>query len=100
MEPSHEIFFKTCQLAKALLHDGNEEVQLTFYHRLREKKLSPKFFKAFMAKLQAAQNRLKSDMMSGNGVAKSAKSGANFSNVNTMSAMRTSSINLSLVDIS
>lgn len=26
MDPSYEIFLKTCQLAKALLWDGNEEV--------------------------------------------------------------------------
>jgi hypothetical protein len=65
MEPTYDIFLKTCHLAKALLFDGNTEVQLSFFHRLREKKLSAKFFKAFIIKLQAAQNRLKADMMSG-----------------------------------
>ncbi|KAI6214303.1 Inositol 1,4,5-trisphosphate receptor [Aphelenchoides besseyi] len=65
MEPSHEIFLKACQLAKALLYEGNYEVQMSFYHRLKEKKVAGKFFRAFITKLQAAQNRLKSDMMSG-----------------------------------
>uniref|UniRef100_A0A915CQ64 Inositol 1,4,5-trisphosphate receptor n=1 Tax=Ditylenchus dipsaci TaxID=166011 RepID=A0A915CQ64_9BILA len=65
MDPSHDIFLKACQLAKALLYDGNEEVQMSFYQRLREKKVAAKFFKAFIVKLQAAQNRLKCDMMSG-----------------------------------
>ncbi|KAH7730957.1 ITR-1 protein [Aphelenchoides avenae] len=65
MDPSHEIFLKACQLAKALLFEGNEEVQMSFYHRLREKRLAGKFFRAFVQKLQTAQNRLKSDMMSG-----------------------------------
>lgn len=27
MDPSHEIFLKACQLAKALLFEGNEEVR-------------------------------------------------------------------------
>lgn len=65
MEPSHEIFLKACQLAKALLYEGNYEVQMSFYQRLRDKKVASKFFKAFITKLQAAQNRLKADMMSG-----------------------------------
>lgn len=65
MDPSHDVFLKSCQLAKALLHEGNEEVQMSFYYRLREKKVAGKFFKAFITKLQAAQNRLKNDMMSG-----------------------------------
>lgn len=65
MDASHEVFLKSCQLAKALLHEGNEEVQMSFYYRLREKKVAGKFFKAFVTKFQAAQNRLKSDMMSG-----------------------------------
>uniref|UniRef100_A0AC34QF85 Inositol 1,4,5-trisphosphate receptor n=1 Tax=Panagrolaimus sp. JU765 TaxID=591449 RepID=A0AC34QF85_9BILA len=65
MDPSHEVFLKSCQLAKALLHEGNDEVQMSFYYRLREKKVAGKFFKAFVTKLQAAQNRLKNDMMSG-----------------------------------
>uniref|UniRef100_A0A7E4V258 Inositol 1,4,5-trisphosphate receptor n=1 Tax=Panagrellus redivivus TaxID=6233 RepID=A0A7E4V258_PANRE len=68
MDPSHEIFLKSCQLAKALLHGGNEEVQSSFYQQLKEKKAAAKFFKAFTSKLQAAQNRLKSDMMSGSNV--------------------------------
>uniref|UniRef100_A0A914YSR1 Inositol 1,4,5-trisphosphate receptor n=1 Tax=Panagrolaimus superbus TaxID=310955 RepID=A0A914YSR1_9BILA len=68
MDASHEIFLKSCQLAKALLHEGNEEVQNAFYRLLREKKVAGKFFKAFIIKLQAAQNRLKSDMMSGSNV--------------------------------
>lgn len=68
MDPSHEIFLKSCQLAKALLHEGNEEVQNAFYKLLRDKKVAGKFFKAFIIKLQAAQNRLKNDMMSGSNV--------------------------------
>lgn len=66
MEPSHEIFLKACQLAKALLYEGNYEVQMSFYQRLREKKTSTKFFRAIIAKFQAAQNRLKSEQLSGN----------------------------------
>lgn len=65
IDPSHDVFLKSCQLAKALLHGGNEEVQMSFYYRLREKNVSGKFFKAFITKFQTAQNRLKSDMMSG-----------------------------------
>lgn len=40
------------------------KVQLTFYRRLRERKLSTRFFKALMQKLQAAQSRIKADMLS------------------------------------
>lgn len=78
MEPSHEIFLKACQLAKALLYEGNYAgkidflyfllafpVQMSFYKRLREKKVASKFFRAIIAKLQAAQNRLKSEQLSG-----------------------------------
>ncbi|CAD5219928.1 unnamed protein product [Bursaphelenchus okinawaensis] len=64
MEPSSEIFLKACQLAKALLYEGNHEVQMTFYQRLKHKKVADKFFRALITKLQTAQNRLKSDMMS------------------------------------
>uniref|UniRef100_A0A914ER69 Inositol 1,4,5-trisphosphate receptor n=1 Tax=Acrobeloides nanus TaxID=290746 RepID=A0A914ER69_9BILA len=65
MEPSYEVFQKACHLAKALLIDGNDEVQTSFHNRLTQKKVSGKFFRAFILKLQAAQNRIKSDMMSG-----------------------------------
>lgn len=64
MEPSSEIFLKACQLAKALLYEGNHEVQMSFYQRLKQKKIASKFFRALINKLQTAQNRLKSDMMS------------------------------------
>lgn len=40
-------------------------VQMSFYKRLREKKVASKFFRAIIAKLQAAQNRLKSEQLSG-----------------------------------
>lgn len=45
MDPTHEIFLKACQLAKALLYEGNYEVQMSFYQRLREKKFASKFFR-------------------------------------------------------
>uniref|UniRef100_A0AC35U5D8 Inositol 1,4,5-trisphosphate receptor n=1 Tax=Rhabditophanes sp. KR3021 TaxID=114890 RepID=A0AC35U5D8_9BILA len=63
---SQEIFLKACQLAKALLYEGNKDVQLSFYQRLRDKSVASKFFKTLVNKFQTAQNRLKSDMMSGN----------------------------------
>ncbi|VDD89339.1 unnamed protein product [Enterobius vermicularis] len=62
-EPSHEVFFMTIQLAKALLHEGNNEVQMSFYNRLKRRNVSEPFFNALKTKLQMAQNRLKSDMM-------------------------------------
>uniref|UniRef100_A0A0N4ZIS5 Inositol 1,4,5-trisphosphate receptor n=1 Tax=Parastrongyloides trichosuri TaxID=131310 RepID=A0A0N4ZIS5_PARTI len=65
---SQEIFVKACQLAKALLYEGNEEVQKSFYTRLKDKQVSGKFFSTFVNKFQSAQNRLKADMMSGNTV--------------------------------
>lgn len=65
-EPSHEVFFMTIQLAKALLHEGNSEVQMSFYNRLKRRNVSEPFFKAIKTKLQVAQNRLKSDMMACN----------------------------------
>lgn len=70
MEPSNEVFQKACHLAKALLIDGNDEVQTSVYKRLNEKKVAGKFFRAFILKLQAAQNRIKSDMMSGSNTKK------------------------------
>uniref|UniRef100_A0A913HZP3 Inositol 1,4,5-trisphosphate receptor n=1 Tax=Strongyloides stercoralis TaxID=6248 RepID=A0A913HZP3_STRER len=63
---SQEIFVKACQLAKALLYEGNEEVQKSFYLKLKDKQVSGKFFSTFVNKFQSAQNRLKADMMSGN----------------------------------
>uniref|UniRef100_A0A915CC30 Inositol 1,4,5-trisphosphate receptor n=2 Tax=Parascaris univalens TaxID=6257 RepID=A0A915CC30_PARUN len=65
-EPSHEIFFMTVQLSKALLQEGNHEVQMSFYNRLKKRNVSEPFFKALKTKLQVAQNRLKSDMMACN----------------------------------
>uniref|UniRef100_A0A914EEX3 Uncharacterized protein n=1 Tax=Acrobeloides nanus TaxID=290746 RepID=A0A914EEX3_9BILA len=65
MEPSYEVFQKACHLANSLLIDGNDEVQTSFYNHLTQKKVSGKFFRVFILKLQAAQNRIKSDMMSG-----------------------------------
>ncbi|VDO35707.1 unnamed protein product, partial [Onchocerca flexuosa] len=62
-EPSHEIFLMTIQLSKALLYEGNYEVQMSFYNRLKEQNTSEPFFNALKTKLQVAQNRLKSDMM-------------------------------------
>ncbi|VDK64075.1 unnamed protein product, partial [Onchocerca ochengi] len=65
-EPSHEVFLMTIQLSKALLHEGNYEVQMSFYNRLKEQNTSEPFFNALKTKLQVAQNRLKSDMMACN----------------------------------
>ncbi|VDK41879.1 unnamed protein product [Anisakis simplex] len=62
-DPSHDVFLMSIQLAKALLHGGNHEVQTSFYNRLRKRNVSEPFFKALKTKLQVAQNRLKSDMM-------------------------------------
>jgi hypothetical protein len=56
---------RAVELAKALLHEGNAEVQMTFYKRLRKRGVAEVFFKVFITKLQVAQNRLKSDMLSG-----------------------------------
>ncbi|KJH49238.1 RIH domain protein [Dictyocaulus viviparus] len=65
-EPSQEIFLKAIQLAKAILLDGNDKVQQSFYDRLKKKDPHELFFKAISSRIQAAQNRLKSDMMSCN----------------------------------
>uniref|UniRef100_A0A915PLW3 Inositol 1,4,5-trisphosphate receptor n=1 Tax=Setaria digitata TaxID=48799 RepID=A0A915PLW3_9BILA len=65
-EPSYEIFLMTIQLSKALLHQGNYEVQMSFYYRLKERNISEPFFNALKTKLQVAQNRLKCDMMACN----------------------------------
>uniref|UniRef100_A0AAF5RY03 Inositol 1,4,5-trisphosphate receptor n=5 Tax=Wuchereria bancrofti TaxID=6293 RepID=A0AAF5RY03_WUCBA len=62
-EPSYEVFLMTVQLSKALLHEGNYEVQMSFYNRLKEQDTSEPFFNALKTKLQVAQNRLRSDMM-------------------------------------
>ncbi|VDK72063.1 unnamed protein product [Litomosoides sigmodontis] len=62
-EPNHEVFMMAIQLSKALLYEGNYEVQMSFYKRLKEQNTSEVFFKALKTKLQVAQNRLKSDMM-------------------------------------
>ncbi|TMS38970.1 hypothetical protein L596_005581 [Steinernema carpocapsae] len=64
MDPSHDVFVKACQLAKAILYEGNAEVQMSFYHRLKKKNIAEPFFKTLILKLQTAQNRLKSEMMS------------------------------------
>ncbi|KAK0400335.1 hypothetical protein QR680_003453 [Steinernema hermaphroditum] len=64
MDPSHDVFLKACQLAKAILYEGNAEVQMSFYHRLKRKNVAEPFFKTLIMKLQTAQNRLKSEMMS------------------------------------
>uniref|UniRef100_A0A914HGQ2 MIR domain-containing protein n=1 Tax=Globodera rostochiensis TaxID=31243 RepID=A0A914HGQ2_GLORO len=65
LDPSYDIFLKTIQLAKAMLHGGNEQVQMSFYQRLQERKLSARFFKTLLLKMQAAQNRIKADMICG-----------------------------------
>ncbi|VDL84535.1 unnamed protein product [Nippostrongylus brasiliensis] len=65
-EPSSEIFLKAMHLAKALLLEGNDKVQQSFYNRLRRKDAHEPFFKAISHRIQTAQNRLKSDMMSCN----------------------------------
>ncbi|EJD74264.1 cation channel family protein [Loa loa] len=64
--PSHEVFLMTIQLSKALLHEGNYEVQMSFYNRLKEQDTSEPFFNALKTKLQIAQNKLRSDMMACN----------------------------------
>ncbi|CAI4231953.1 unnamed protein product [Auanema sp. JU1783] len=63
-DPSQEIFLKAMHLAKALLHGGNDKVQQSFYRRLKSKDIHEPFFKAISMRIQTAQNRLKSDMMS------------------------------------
>ncbi|VDO18911.1 unnamed protein product [Heligmosomoides polygyrus] len=65
-EPSREIFIKAIHLAKALLLEGNDRVQQSFYNRLKKKDAHEPFFKAISHRIQTAQNRLKSDMMSCN----------------------------------
>ncbi|RCN44778.1 transporter, cation channel family protein [Ancylostoma caninum] len=65
-EPSREIFLKAIQLAKALLLEGNDKVQQSFYNRLKKKDTHEPFFTALSHRIQTAQNRLKSDMMSCN----------------------------------
>nr|pir hypothetical protein F33D4.2a - Caenorhabditis elegans [Caenorhabditis elegans] len=64
MEPSREIFLKAIHLARALLHEGNDKVQHSFYMRMKQKDIHEPFFKAILTRIQTAQNRLKSDMMS------------------------------------
>ncbi|CAB3409789.1 unnamed protein product [Caenorhabditis bovis] len=64
MDPCREIFKKAIYLAKALLHEGNDKVQHAFYLRLKQKDTHEPFFKTISSKILAAQNRLKSDMMS------------------------------------
>ncbi|CAI2351552.1 unnamed protein product [Caenorhabditis sp. 36 PRJEB53466] len=64
MEPSREIFLKAIHLARALLHEGNDKVQHSFYMRLKQKDVHEPFFKVILTRIQTAQNRLKSDMMS------------------------------------
>ncbi|KAK6013124.1 hypothetical protein OSTOST_21618, partial [Ostertagia ostertagi] len=46
--------------------DKEYEVQQSFYNRLRKKDAHEPFFKAISQRIQTAQNRLKSDMMSCN----------------------------------
>ncbi|VDM97439.1 unnamed protein product [Thelazia callipaeda] len=65
-EPNYEIFYMTLQLSKALLHEGNYEVQMSFYNHLIERTVSEPFFNALKTKLQIAQNKLKSDLMACN----------------------------------
>uniref|UniRef100_A0A1I7WUH0 STAS domain-containing protein n=1 Tax=Heterorhabditis bacteriophora TaxID=37862 RepID=A0A1I7WUH0_HETBA len=71
-DPSREIFLKAIHLARALLHEGNDKVhffqfvQQSFYQRLKKKDIHEPFFKAISQRIQTAQNRLKSDMMSCN----------------------------------
>ncbi|GMS96579.1 hypothetical protein PENTCL1PPCAC_18754 [Pristionchus entomophagus] len=62
-DPNYEIFLKAFQLAKALLHEGNDKVQQSFYDRLKQKDVHEPFFRAISSRLQTAQTRLKSDMM-------------------------------------
>ncbi|EGT46599.1 hypothetical protein CAEBREN_30230 [Caenorhabditis brenneri] len=81
MEPSREIFLKAIHLARALLHEGNDkvsrtgrryviqfiilfQVQHSFYMRMKQKDIHEPFFKVILTRIQTAQNRLKSDMMS------------------------------------
>lgn len=64
-DPPYDVFLRTVELAKALLHEGNTEVQTSFYKRLKKRNVAEQFFKVFSMKLQQAQNRLKSDMLSG-----------------------------------
>ncbi|UMM28392.1 hypothetical protein L5515_011260 [Caenorhabditis briggsae] len=64
MEPSREIFLKAIHLARALLHEGNDKVQHSFYMRMKQKDIHEPFFKVILTRIQTAQNRLKSDMMS------------------------------------
>uniref|UniRef100_A0A8R1DTF9 Inositol 1,4,5-trisphosphate receptor n=1 Tax=Caenorhabditis japonica TaxID=281687 RepID=A0A8R1DTF9_CAEJA len=64
MEPSREIFLKAIHLARALLHEGNDKVQHSFYMRMKQKGIHEPFFKVILTRIQTAQNRLKSDMMS------------------------------------
>nr|CAD2169339.1 unnamed protein product [Meloidogyne enterolobii] len=66
MEPPYDIFKKSIQLAKALLFGGNDKVQMAFYQRLQDdQKLASRFFNALKLKMQAAQNRIKADILSG-----------------------------------
>ncbi|CAD6191298.1 unnamed protein product [Caenorhabditis auriculariae] len=65
-EPAREIFLKAFHLARALLEEGNDKVQQSFYNRLKQKDTHEPFFKAISVRIQLAQNRLKSDMMSCN----------------------------------
>uniref|UniRef100_A0A1I8B146 RIH_assoc domain-containing protein n=1 Tax=Meloidogyne hapla TaxID=6305 RepID=A0A1I8B146_MELHA len=66
MEPSYDIFKKSIQLAKALLFGGNDKVQMAFYVKLQEdQKLASRFFNSLKLKMQAAQNRIKADILSG-----------------------------------
>ncbi|CAI5448230.1 unnamed protein product [Caenorhabditis angaria] len=66
LDPSREIFLKAIHLARALLHEGNDKVQHSFYYRLKQKDIHGPFFKAIENRIKTAQNRLKSDMMSCN----------------------------------
>lgn len=44
------------------------KVQMTFYQRLRERKLSTRFFKSLTQKMQTAQNRIRADIINGSSV--------------------------------
>jgi hypothetical protein len=58
--PSYKIFKECIQLAKALLEDGNEQVQTTLLKRLSQDSTAEKFFKNLTERFEMAQNKLRS----------------------------------------
>ena len=64
------ILLRALELAKRLLHEGNDEVQLAFYERLQEscdKRDEKSCLAVLNAKLTLAHNRLKADMLAAAG---------------------------------